>query len=106
LLGRFCCCRFCCCPHPPSPPPSQTRTPNTTPPTPGPVDIISTLSNGVLVDPTDQRAVSDALLKLLTDPGLWEQYAVAGRENIHAYSWPSHCIKCLNAIETSKVGFH
>ncbi|KAI8473309.1 MAG: hypothetical protein J3K34DRAFT_519144 [Monoraphidium minutum] len=69
----------------------------------GPVDIITTLHNGILVDPTDQRGVSDALLKLLTDPGLWEQYASAGRANINAYSWPSHCIKCLAGIEAEKA---
>ncbi|GBF90940.1 sucrose-phosphate synthase-like [Raphidocelis subcapitata] len=69
----------------------------------GPVDIIHTLHNGILVAPTDTRAVSDALLKLLTDPGLWEQYATSGRDNINAYSWPSHCMRCLCAIEKEKL---
>jgi hypothetical protein len=69
----------------------------------GPVDIVHTLHNGILVDPTDARGVGDALLRLLTDQGLWEQYATAGRDNINAYSWPSHCMKCLCAIEAEKV---
>ena len=69
----------------------------------GPVDIVRTLRNGLLVDPTDARAVGDALLKLLTDGALWEQCAGSGRDNINAYSWPAHCARCLGAIEAEKV---
>ncbi|KIY91534.1 sucrose-phosphate synthase [Monoraphidium neglectum] len=69
----------------------------------GPVDIIATLGNGVLVEPTDHRAVGAAVLRLLTDGALWEQCAAAGRDNINAYSWPAHCVKCLNAVEGEKL---
>uniref|UniRef100_A0A383W8H5 sucrose-phosphate synthase n=1 Tax=Tetradesmus obliquus TaxID=3088 RepID=A0A383W8H5_TETOB len=69
----------------------------------GPVDIVHTLKNGILVDPTDADAVADALLKLLTHPTTWEEYASSGVTNINAYSWTSHCIKCLNAVEEEKV---
>ncbi|KAI8477407.1 MAG: hypothetical protein J3K34DRAFT_515747 [Monoraphidium minutum] len=69
----------------------------------GPVDIITTLSNGILVDPTDHKVVGEAVLRLLTDAGLWEQCAAAGRDNINAYSWPSHCSRCLSAIEAEKT---
>jgi sucrose-phosphate synthase len=69
----------------------------------GPVDIVHTLKNGILVEPTDADAVADALLKLLTNPATWEDYASSGTNNIYAYSWTSHCIKCLNAVEQEKV---
>jgi hypothetical protein len=69
----------------------------------GPVDIVHTLKNGILVEPNDADAVADALLKLLTNPTTWEDYASNGVTNINAYSWTSHCIKCLNAIEVEKV---
>jgi hypothetical protein len=69
----------------------------------GPVDIVHTLKNGILVEPNDADAVADALLKLLTYPTTWEDYASNGVTNINAYSWTSHCIKCLNAIEVEKV---
>lgn len=97
--------------HPSSPtrrlPPEQPRHLYPSLPPGGPVDIIATLRNGLLVDPTDRAAVGDALLKLLTDSALWEQCAAAGRDNINAYSWwayggaqrtgpcwPSHDIAC------------
>jgi sucrose-phosphate synthase len=34
----------------------------------GPVDILTTLHHGVLVEPTDSDAVAAALLKILTNP--------------------------------------
>jgi sucrose-phosphate synthase len=69
----------------------------------GPVDIVKTLHNGILVEPTDYKAVGDAILKVLTDGMLWDEFSSSGVNNIHAYSWPSHCVKCLEAIETEKV---
>eukprot|EP00878_Enallax_costatus_P003956 GHUV01004177.1.p1 GENE.GHUV01004177.1~~GHUV01004177.1.p1 ORF type:complete len:1210 (+),score=383.57 GHUV01004177.1:125-3754(+) len=69
----------------------------------GPVDIINTLKSGILVEPTNDVAVAEALLKLLTNPTTWDEYAHNGVTNINAYSWSSHCIKCLNAIEAEKA---
>jgi sucrose-phosphate synthase len=69
----------------------------------GPVDIVHTLKNGILVEPTDDAAVADALLKLLTNSTTWDDYAHNGVVNINAYSWSSHCIKCLNAVELEKL---
>lgn len=66
----------------------------------GPVDIITTLKNGVLVDPSDSTAVAEALLKIVTDSEVWDDYSSNGRNNIMAYSWPSHCAKYLRQLET------
>jgi sucrose-phosphate synthase len=69
----------------------------------GPVDIVHTLRNGLLVDPTDPRAVGQALLKLLTSPAMWDECSQQGISNIHAYSWPSHCARYLAAVEAEKA---
>jgi hypothetical protein len=69
----------------------------------GPVDIVNTLSNGILVDPTDADKVAEALLELLTNGTTWDKYSSNGVTNINAYSWSSHCMKCLSAIEVEKV---
>ncbi|KAD4385262.1 hypothetical protein E3N88_25430 [Mikania micrantha] len=37
----------------------------------GPVDILKALNNGLLVDPHDQKAIEEALLKLVADKNLW-----------------------------------
>ncbi|KAI9075770.1 hypothetical protein K1719_042256 [Acacia pycnantha] len=39
----------------------------------GPVDIHRALHNCLLVDPHDQQAIADALLKLLSDKNLWNE---------------------------------
>lgn len=69
----------------------------------GPVDIVHTLRNGILVQPTDAGAVADALLKLLTSNATWDEMAGNGVANINAYSWSSHCVNCLTAVEAEKV---
>ena len=65
----------------------------------GPVDILATLHHGLLVEPTDAKAVGDALLKILTTPSLWDSMARNGKENVAAYSWPAHCDRYLRALE-------
>lgn len=69
----------------------------------GPVDIVNTLSNGILVDPTNEDKVAEALLELLTNGTTWDKYSSNGVTNINAYSWISHCMKCLSAVEVEKV---
>ncbi|KAL8485758.1 hypothetical protein ACS0TY_027877 [Phlomoides rotata] len=65
----------------------------------GPVDILKALSNGVLVDPHDQKAISDALLKLVADKNLWQDCRKNGLKNIHKFSWPEHCRNYLSYVE-------
>lgn len=69
----------------------------------GPVDIIHTLQNGILVDPTNTDEIADALLKILTDVPTWDEYSRNGVNNIMAYSWPAHCQKYLASIEREKT---
>ncbi|CAO2143789.1 unnamed protein product [Urochloa humidicola] len=57
----------------------------------GPVDIIAALHNGLLVDPHDAAAITDALLSLLADKSRWVECRRAGLRNIHRFSWPHHC---------------
>eukprot|EP00803_Ostreobium_quekettii_P007884 evm.model.scf_2113.2 EVM.evm.TU.scf_2113.2 scf_2113:13778-22052(-) len=68
----------------------------------GPVDIVSALQNGILVDPTDASEVSGALLKIVTTPALWDTYSRSGLAHILTYSWPSHCRQYLAGIEGEK----
>lgn len=44
----------------------------------GPVDIMKTLHHGVVVDPTDEAAVAQALLNILTDRPKWETMSKNG----------------------------
>ncbi|CAG7879143.1 unnamed protein product [Brassica rapa] len=68
----------------------------------GPVDIHRVLDNGLLVDPHDQQAISDALLKLVSDKHLWTRCRQNGLKNIHLFSWPEHCKTYLARIASCK----
>ncbi|KAK7322359.1 hypothetical protein VNO77_25738 [Canavalia gladiata] len=65
----------------------------------GPVDILKALNNGVLIDPHDQKAIADALLKLVADKNLWLECRKNGLKNIHRFSWPEHCCNYLSHVE-------
>ncbi|KAL5571755.1 hypothetical protein UlMin_021352 [Ulmus minor] len=65
----------------------------------GPVDIIKTLNNGLLVDPHDQKAIEEALLKLVGDKNLWLECRKNALKNIHRYSWTEHCRNYLSHVE-------
>ncbi|KAJ0260779.1 sucrose-phosphate synthase 2 [Hirschfeldia incana] len=68
----------------------------------GPVDIHRVLDNGLLVDPHNQQAISDALLKLVSDKQLWTKCRQNGLKNIHLFSWPEHCKTYLARIASCK----
>ncbi|CAO2152462.1 unnamed protein product [Urochloa humidicola] len=67
----------------------------------GPVDIIAALHNGLLVDPHDASAITDALLSLLADKSRWVECRRAGLRNIHRFSWPHHCRLYLSHLAAS-----
>jgi sucrose-phosphate synthase len=54
----------------------------------GPVDIVSELGHGVLVEPTDTAAISVAIKTLLQDRLLWESHSRSAQERIREWSWP------------------
>ncbi|XP_024536141.1 probable sucrose-phosphate synthase 3 [Selaginella moellendorffii] len=69
----------------------------------GPVDIQQALHNGLLVDPHDDKAIAEALLKLLADRGLWLECQRNGLKNINVYSWPEHCRTYLSRIVSCRT---
>ncbi|WZZ34974.1 hypothetical protein YC2023_018375 [Brassica napus] len=61
--------------------------------------LIEALNHGLLVDPHDQQAISDALLKLVANKHLWAECRKNGLKNIHRFSWPEHCRNYLSHVE-------
>lgn len=64
--------------------------------------MLQVLDNGLLVDPHDQQAIADALLKLVSDKQLWARCRQNGLKNIHLFSWPEHCKTYLSRIASCK----
>ncbi|MES3152295.1 HAD-IIB family hydrolase [Sphingomonas faeni] len=56
----------------------------------GPNDIVETCGNGILVDPRSGSAITDAIVKILSDDALWSRYSAAGSVAIRAYDWDRH----------------
>ncbi|KAK7305002.1 hypothetical protein VNO77_42900 [Canavalia gladiata] len=69
----------------------------------GPVDIHRALNNGLLVDPHDQQAITDALIKLLSDKNMWHECRRNGWKNIHLFSWPEHCRTYLTRVAACRM---
>ncbi|KAF6166354.1 hypothetical protein GIB67_034905 [Kingdonia uniflora] len=69
----------------------------------GPVDIHQALNNGLLIDPHDQEAISDALLKLVSEKNLWHDCRKNGWKNIHLFSWPEHCRTYLTRVAACRM---
>lgn len=67
------------------------------------VDGVQVLNNGLLLDPHDQKAISAALLKLVSDRSLWHDCRKNGLKNIHLYSWPEHCRTYLSRIALCRM---
>lgn len=66
----------------------------------GPVDIIGNCNNGLLIDPLEPESISKALLKLLKNDNLWQQYAQQGLAGVKAnYSWDAHARRYFNVIK-------
>lgn len=66
----------------------------------GPVDIIGNCHNGLLVDPLDRAAISDALLTILEHPHYWQEFSANGLKNVAKfYSWDAHALAYLHKIQ-------
>ncbi|KAG4964434.1 hypothetical protein JHK85_039409 [Glycine max] len=69
----------------------------------GPVDIHRALNNGLLVDPHDDIAIADALVKLLSEKNMWHECRKNGWKNIHLFSWPEHCRTYLTRVAACRM---
>lgn len=70
----------------------------------GPVDIIGNCHNGLLVDPLNGEAIAEALVKILEDPQLWQQFSDNGLKNVaQFYSWDAHARTYLAKIRSLVV---
>ncbi|MEP9401741.1 HAD-IIB family hydrolase [Sphingomonas sp. VNH70] len=56
----------------------------------GPNDIVEGCGNGILVDPRDPHAIGQAVLKILSDPALWQRFSAAGAQAARLYDWDGH----------------
>lgn len=65
--------------------------------------ILQALNNGLLVDPHDDRAIADALLKLVADKNQWIECRRNGWRNIHLFSWPEHCRTYLTRVAACRM---
>lgn len=61
------------------------------------------LNNGLLVDPHDQEAIANALLKLVSEKNLWHDCRKNGWKNIHLFSWPEHCRSYLTRVAAFRM---
>ena len=67
----------------------------------GPVDIIENCQNGLLIDPLNEQAIVDALLKLLENPEFWQTSSENGIKNVaQFYSWDAHAKSYLHKIQS------
>jgi len=65
----------------------------------GPVDIAENCGSGLLVDTTDDEAVSSALKKILTDPAVWSELSENGvNRTREVYSWDRHVKSYLKEL--------
>lgn len=66
----------------------------------GPIDIIQNCKNGILVDPTDTKAIGSALKKIISDKKVWADYSRNGALNVREhYTWKHHASVYATAVE-------
>ncbi len=65
----------------------------------GPQDIVENCRSGRTVDVRDRDALTGAMLQLLTDQQLWNEYSANGVNLVREhYSWSTHCAHYLNCL--------
>ncbi|HOI28913.1 MAG TPA: HAD-IIB family hydrolase [Melioribacteraceae bacterium] len=66
----------------------------------GPRDIIANLKNGELVNVHDHSNISNAVLKILNNEKLWENYSLNGINRIKQfYTWEAHSRKYIDIVD-------
>ncbi len=68
----------------------------------GPRDIIANCENGIAINVSDPKNISDAIKKIIADKNLWKKYSENGTQNVKTfYSWKAHTEKYL--AEAQKI---
>jgi sucrose-phosphate synthase len=62
----------------------------------GPSDIVETLGNGLLVDPTDQEAIAAACLRVVSDGALHAAFSRSGLDRVGRYSWSRYAQRTVS----------
>ncbi|OYP29439.1 HAD-IIB family hydrolase [Rhodopirellula sp. MGV] len=65
----------------------------------GPRDIVANCENGLLIDPLDSDDIERALLRVLTEPEVWErfsQHGIAGTRK--HYAWKNHAARYVRDV--------
>ena len=66
----------------------------------GPIDIINNCKNGYLIDPLNQKMISDTLLKSIKDKKIWKKMSDNGIAGVNKYyTWESHAEKYIDIIK-------
>jgi sucrose-phosphate synthase len=66
----------------------------------GPADIIANCQSGLLVDPTDPRAIARAIKAIVADGDKWETFSRSGIMNVRKhYTWKSHARAYVEALQ-------
>lgn len=66
----------------------------------GPRDIIGNCHNGFLIDPLESESITSALLRLLGDKKLWQQFSQKGLKGVcEFYSWDAHVNRYLELVQ-------
>ncbi|MCK4839315.1 MAG: HAD-IIB family hydrolase [Desulfobulbaceae bacterium] len=66
----------------------------------GPTDIIGNCQNGILVDPSASKDISQACRSILVDRELWDKFSRNGVNGVRAhYNWQVHCDYTVGLIE-------
>ncbi len=66
----------------------------------GPSEIIPKCESGLLVDPTSEKQIKEAVHKVLTNEQAWRSYSSAGSINVQKlYSWQSHADQYLSLVQ-------
>ena len=72
----------------------------------GPRDILANCNNGQLIDPFDKASIERALIRSLTEPDQWRQWAASGITGSKShYAWDRHAERLLRDIKEIRERF-
>ena len=73
----------------------------------GPNDIVRNCKNGLLVDVSSTKKISNALRKIIVNKDLWEGYSKNGIMNVREhYTWKSHTRSYARALDRVMAANH